>query len=91
MSLASILNWGCNFLVGLMFPYMQSALGPWSFAPFGVVLIFIFAYTYLQLPETQGKTVEEIQRLFAINDEEVLNAVTYVEAIDGYDLDDIPE
>jgi hypothetical protein len=27
MSIACIVNWACNFLVGLLFPYMQAALG----------------------------------------------------------------
>ena len=65
MSLSCIVNWVCNFLVGLMFPYMQAVLGNYSFVPFGCVLLMtcIFAYSYL--PETHGRSVAEIQRLVA--------------------------
>jgi SP family facilitated glucose transporter-like MFS transporter 3 len=63
MSLASIVNWGCNFLVGLLFPYIQEALGPYTFVPFGVVLLLTFAFTALYVTESYGRTVDEIFRL----------------------------
>lgn len=61
MSLACVVNWACNFLVGLLFPFMQEWLGPWSFGPFAAVLAvsYVFALTYL--PETRGRSVDEIQ------------------------------
>ena len=71
MSIACIVNWGCNFLVGLTFPFIQAALGPWSFAPFGVVLVASYLFTYFLLPETHGRTIEEIQRLVGSGDDEV--------------------
>ena len=87
MSLACIVNWACNFLVGLLFPLMQAALGPLSFAPFAVVLVFAFLFSYFYLPETHGKTVEEIQRLVGSGDEEVRRAIEVVQAVDDYNLD----
>ncbi len=63
MSLACIVNWACNFLVGLLFPFLHQALGPWSFGPFCVVLVATFVFTWRQLPETHGRTVEEVHRL----------------------------
>jgi len=60
MSTSSQVNWACNFVVGLGFPYMNEYLGPYSFVPFAIVLAFIFAYTLLVLPETQGTTPEEL-------------------------------
>eukprot|EP01038_Epipyxis_sp_PR26KG_P013518 gene13518-18136_t len=67
MSMACIVNWGCNFLVGLLFPYMQEYLGPYSFGPFCAVLIGTFFYTYFYLPETLGKSIEEIYRMVLIS------------------------
>ena len=63
MSLSCIVNWACNFIVGMCFPLMQEALGPLSFLPFTVVLVITYIYVYVRLPETYGRTVEEIQAL----------------------------
>jgi MFS transporter, SP family, solute carrier family 2 (facilitated glucose transporter), member 3 len=60
MSTCSQLNWVCNFIVGLAFPYMNQYLRPYSFVPFASVLAFIFAYAAVLLPETQGTTPEEL-------------------------------
>ncbi|CAM9105512.1 unnamed protein product [Phaeothamnion confervicola] len=65
MSVASQINWGCNFIIGIGFPYLNAALGPWCFVPFAAVLICTFAYTKLYMPETAGRTVQEIQRIVA--------------------------
>ncbi len=60
MSLCSQLNWACNFVVGLVFPYMKQYLGPWSFGPFALILAFCFLYAWFVLPETQGTTPEQL-------------------------------
>jgi MFS transporter, SP family, solute carrier family 2 (facilitated glucose transporter), member 3 len=60
MSLCSQLNWVCNFIVGMVFPYLNLYLGPYSFVPFAFILGFVFFYALLILPETQGKTPEEL-------------------------------
>ena len=60
MATCSQVNWACNFVVGLVFPYMNKYLGPYSFAPFALVLAFTFAFAVLVLPETQGTTPEEL-------------------------------
>mmetsp|Transcript_20891 Transcript_20891/g.30069 ORF Transcript_20891/g.30069 Transcript_20891/m.30069 type:complete len:596 (+) Transcript_20891:72-1859(+) len=88
MSMACIVNWACNFLVGLLFPFMQQSLGAYSFGPFGVVLVATYFFTYLQLPETHGRSVEEIQRLVGSGDEEVRRAIEVIEGIDDYDFGD---
>jgi MFS transporter, SP family, solute carrier family 2 (facilitated glucose transporter), member 3 len=60
MSLASQLNWACNFVVGLVFPYMNEYLGPYSFVPFAMILLGVFVFTWVALPETQGTTPEQL-------------------------------
>ena len=60
MSVCSQVNWACNFVVGLVFPYMNKYLGPYSFVPFATVLAFVFGYAVLILPETQGTTPDEL-------------------------------
>ena len=61
MSASCQLNWLCNFFVGLIFPYMNKYLGPYSFGPFAFVLFLGFTYSAIWLPETQGTTPEELQ------------------------------
>jgi SP family facilitated glucose transporter-like MFS transporter 3 len=60
MGLCSQLNWGCNFIVGMVFPYMDKYLGPYSFFPFAIILALTFMFSLFFLPETQGKTPEDL-------------------------------
>ncbi|CAI5708772.1 hypothetical protein KXD40_004853 [Peronospora effusa] len=61
MSIATMVNWSCSFVVGLMFPTLQSKLGEYTFVPFGISLCMALAFTLKYVPETKGKTIEEIQ------------------------------
>ena len=47
--------------MGLLFPYMNELLGPYSFGPFAVVLLLVFIYAWVWLPETAGTTPAELQ------------------------------
>ena len=58
VSMAS--NWGSNFCVGLLFPYMDKFLGAYSFVPFGIVLVGTLWYAVWILPETRGKSLEMV-------------------------------
>ena len=41
---------------------MNLYLGAYSFAPFGCVLLAVFLFASTSLPETQGRTPEELQQ-----------------------------
>jgi sugar porter (SP) family MFS transporter len=62
MSIATVSNWGFNFLVALMFLPMVQKLGTastfWFFALMSVAGV-IFCYLYV--PETKGYSLEEIE------------------------------
>lgn len=60
MSVSSQLNWACNFIIGLVFPFFVQYLGPYSFAPFACVLAGCFVFAATILPETQGTTPEQL-------------------------------
>lgn len=60
MSICSQLNWACNFIIGLVFPYMNQYLGPFSFGPFALVLLLAFIFAATILPETQGKNPQDL-------------------------------
>jgi len=61
MSVSCQLNWACNFIVGLVFPYLQEHLGAYSFVPFATVLLMTIIFVIVWLPETKGTTPEELR------------------------------
>lgn len=44
---------------------MQEWCGPWVFLIFTAFLILFFIFTYIKVPETKGRTFEEISRVFS--------------------------
>ena len=67
VAISTASNWTANFLVSFSFPLLQAALGPflwWVYAGMGVAA-FIFIVNYV--PETKGKSLEEISRLWRIS------------------------
>lgn len=62
MSLACIVNWTCNFFVGLSFPFCNHYFGSYSFLPFFFILLISTIFIYYYLPETHGKSVDEVYR-----------------------------
>ena len=65
MSVASIANWGSNWLVALTFPVLLATFGGagsfWLFAVLGIVAWF---FVYFRVPETKGRSLEEIEASF---------------------------
>ncbi|KAG7159798.1 Facilitated trehalose transporter Tret1-like 19 [Homarus americanus] len=64
-SLATMVNWTMAFLVTLLFQPLQEAIGPygiyWLFAGFCAISLL---FCILVVPETKGKTLQEITRHF---------------------------
>jgi sugar porter (SP) family MFS transporter len=62
MSLATAANWISNFVMGLTFLLLVDALGRagtfWLYAAVGV---FAIAFCYRRVPETRGRTLEQIE------------------------------
>ncbi|XP_008429711.1 solute carrier family 2, facilitated glucose transporter member 3 [Poecilia reticulata] len=65
MAVSGCSNWTANFLVGLGFPLLEELCGPFVFLIFLVLLILFFIFTYLRVPETKGRTFDEIEQGFA--------------------------
>lgn len=64
MAVAGCSNWTSNFLVGLLFPSAASYLGPYVFIVFAAFLVIFLIFTFFKVPETRGRTFEEIARSF---------------------------
>ncbi|XDB50805.1 hypothetical protein AB1E18_004367 [Capra hircus] len=64
MAVAGCSNWTSNFLVGLLFPSATFYLGAYVFIVFTVFLVIFWVFTFFKVPETRGRTFEEITRAF---------------------------
>lgn len=62
MSLALVINWGTNFVITLTFLSLINAVGePGTFWLYGGVCVLFLAFSYLFIPETKGRSLEEIE------------------------------
>ncbi|XP_034445445.1 solute carrier family 2, facilitated glucose transporter member 1a [Hippoglossus hippoglossus] len=62
---AGSVHWLSNFTVGLVFPFLERGLGPYSFIIFSFVCLVTLIYIWLVVPETKSKTFLEICQMFA--------------------------
>uniref|UniRef100_A0A667X728 Solute carrier family 2 member 1a n=1 Tax=Myripristis murdjan TaxID=586833 RepID=A0A667X728_9TELE len=60
IAVAGFCNWSANFMVGMGFQYVEKLCGPYVFIIFTVLLLGFFAFTYFKVPETKGRTFDEI-------------------------------
>jgi len=71
MSIATVCLWAANWLVSQTFPMLDE--NPWliktfhhgfSFWIYGIMCLFLILFVWKIVPETKGKTLEEIERLW---------------------------
>nr|CAD7456793.1 unnamed protein product [Timema tahoe] len=79
MSIAVLINWIANFIVGIGFPTMKNALENYTFLPFSAFLAIFWTFTYKKVPETKNKTFEEILAMFRHG-----NGRLYLEEVDPH-------
>lgn len=62
--LASSFNWIGSFLVGLLFPIMTASMAQEAvFAIFGVICLLGVLFIRTRVPETRGRSLEEIEKV----------------------------
>uniref|UniRef100_A0A7N5KKZ3 Solute carrier family 2, facilitated glucose transporter member 1 n=1 Tax=Ailuropoda melanoleuca TaxID=9646 RepID=A0A7N5KKZ3_AILME len=64
IAVAGLSNWTANFIVGMGFQYLAELCGAYVFIIFTVLLILFFIFTYFKVPETKGRTFDEIASEF---------------------------
>ncbi|KAB0357588.1 hypothetical protein FD754_001744 [Muntiacus muntjak] len=64
MAVAGFSNWTSNFIIGMGFQYVADAMGPYVFLLFAVLLLGFFIFTFLKVPETRGRTFDQISAVF---------------------------
>ncbi|XP_008294037.1 solute carrier family 2, facilitated glucose transporter member 5 [Stegastes partitus] len=62
---AGSVHWLSNFTVGLVFPFLERGLGPYSFIIFSFICLVTLVYIWLVVPETKKKTFLEVCQMFA--------------------------
>lgn len=66
MSICTMANFGFNFLVALTFPVLLEHIGEaYTFWIFGCVGIFSLWFTFFYIPETKGRSLEQIEKNWA--------------------------
>ncbi|XP_027870125.1 solute carrier family 2, facilitated glucose transporter member 5 [Xiphophorus couchianus] len=73
-TLGGAIHWISNFTVGLVFPFMERDLGPFSFVLFSIVCFLTLIYIFFVVPETKMKSILEISKIF-----DEMNNVGYVD------------
>jgi len=63
-SIAVVVNWTANFLVGLGFQPLQLFMKAYVFLIFIVIQVLFIIYVAIFVPETKNKTIEEITAQF---------------------------
>ncbi|KAM8914404.1 solute carrier family 2, facilitated glucose transporter member 1 [Spinachia spinachia] len=63
-AVAGFSNWTANFIVGMGFQYVEDLCGPYVFIIFTIMLLGFFVFTFFKVPETKGRTFDEIATAF---------------------------
>jgi MFS family permease len=69
------INWLCNFIIGLIFPTLLAACGPYVFLIFAGLALVAFIFVFFFIPETKQKSIDEIGRQlgwYGVNVTEIL-------------------
>lgn len=75
MGICVLFVWVTNFVIGLLFPSLLAGFGlETTFLIFGVIGLASIVFTRFFVPETMGKTLEEIEDEFRHYDPKVLHA-----------------
>ncbi|XP_040036909.2 solute carrier family 2, facilitated glucose transporter member 4 [Gasterosteus aculeatus] len=64
MAVAGFSNWTANFIIGMCFQYVAELCGPYVFLIFAALLLFFLIFTFFRVPETRGKTFDQIAANF---------------------------
>ncbi|KAJ8797730.1 hypothetical protein J1605_017156 [Eschrichtius robustus] len=64
LAIAAFSNWTCNFIIALCFQYIADFCGPYVFFLFAGIVLAFTLFTFFKVPETKGKSFEEIAAEF---------------------------
>jgi len=67
VAITTCTNWFFNFIIGLITPPMLEKIGYGTFIFFGAFSVLSGLWTWFVCPETNGVTLEEMDRIFSSN------------------------
>ncbi|KAJ5653702.1 hypothetical protein N7490_000705 [Penicillium lividum] len=70
VALATCSNWLNNFIIGLITPLLVSNTGYGTYVFFGAFCVLSGVWTYFFVPETKGRTLEQMDQVFKDNSSE---------------------
>jgi sugar porter (SP) family MFS transporter len=86
-SMSTAANWLGNFVVAMIAPVLFEYAKYWTFLLFGILNVIFLIPIYLYYPETMGKSLEEIEVLFASEDiqEDAKSIASHIGSTSLYD------
>jgi hypothetical protein len=77
MSVSTAISWMCTYLVVQTFPWMLNQMGgAVAFGVFAVLSAVTFIFILIYIPETKGKSLEEIEKELGLSSEETQKILT---------------
>lgn len=64
MAITTSATWMCNFIIGLVTPDMLEKLGWGTYIFFAAFCLLALGFTYFFVPETRGKSLEDMDMVF---------------------------
>ncbi|GME42919.1 D-xylose-proton symporter protein [Neofusicoccum parvum] len=64
MSITTSATWMCNFIIGLVTPDMLETIGYGTYIFFAAFCLLALGFTYFFVPETRGKSLEDMDVVF---------------------------
>ncbi|QGI86068.1 hypothetical protein CEK25_012797 [Fusarium fujikuroi] len=94
MAITTSATWMCNFIIGLVTPDMLANLGWGTYIFFAAFCLLAFLFTYFFVPETRGKSLEDMDLVFgdtASHEEkarlmEIASSMGLTEAVPGHKI-----
>ncbi|EXK78915.1 MFS transporter, SP family, sugar:H+ symporter [Fusarium oxysporum f. sp. raphani 54005] len=92
MAITTSATWMCNFIIGLVTPDMLATIGWGTYIFFAAFCLLAFLFTYFFVPETRGKSLEDMDLVFgdtAFHEEkarlmEIASSMGLTEAVPGH-------
>ncbi|EGU86276.1 general substrate transporter [Fusarium oxysporum f. sp. albedinis] len=92
MAITTSATWMCNFIIGLVTPDMLATIGWGTYIFFAAFCLLAFLFTYFFVPETRGKSLEDMDLVFgdtASHEEkarlmEIASSMGLTEAVPGH-------
>lgn len=64
MAIAVAVQWLANFTITAFYPYMMEVSGAMTYGFYGLMCVLSGLFVWKFLPETKGKTLEELEKLW---------------------------